>query len=123
MLGGGHALANPLTAAFGIAHGQAVGVMLPHVIRYNGIEFDSWYAELTDAVGEDVAVGNASSGLAEFIERMLVAAGLMTTLRELDVDSQRLPELAEQASRQWTAKHNPRALDATTLLELYRNAY
>ncbi len=123
MLGGCHALANPLTAAYGIAHGQAVGVVLPHVIRYNGLEFDSWYAELTDAVGEDVAVGNASSGLAEFIERMLIAAGLTTTLRALDVDPQRLPELAEQASRQWTAKHNPRPLDAATLLELYRNAY
>ena len=30
MLGAAHALANPLTAEFGIPHGQAVGVMLPH---------------------------------------------------------------------------------------------
>ena len=39
MLGASHALANPLTARFGIAHGQAVGVMLPAVIRFNGEEF------------------------------------------------------------------------------------
>src|SRR5207244_2149171 len=36
MLGAAHAAANPLTAHFGIVHGQAVGLMLPHVVRFNG---------------------------------------------------------------------------------------
>ena len=35
MLGAAHAAANPLTAHFGIAHGHAVGLMLPHVVRFN----------------------------------------------------------------------------------------
>ena len=36
MLGAAHALANPLTTNYQIVHGQAVGLMLPHVIRFNG---------------------------------------------------------------------------------------
>ncbi len=36
MLGAAHALANPLTARFNVPHGQAVGLMMPHVIRFNG---------------------------------------------------------------------------------------
>src|SRR5205809_2548601 len=36
MLGAAHSAANPLTAHFGIVHGQAVGMMLPHVVRVNG---------------------------------------------------------------------------------------
>ncbi len=36
MLGATHALANPLTTRYGIVHGQAIGLMLPHVIRFNG---------------------------------------------------------------------------------------
>lgn len=123
MLGGAHALANPLTAAFGIAHGQAVGVMLPHVIRFNGIEFDSWYAELLAALTGDAVVADGSVGVADFIERALLSAGLATSLRDLDVEVERLPQLAEEASRQWTAKHNPRALNAANLIELYRHAY
>ena len=35
MLGVCHACANPLTAHYGITHGVAIGVMLPHVIRFN----------------------------------------------------------------------------------------
>ena len=38
MLGAAHALANPLTALCGIVHGVAVGLMLPHVVRFNAAE-------------------------------------------------------------------------------------
>src|SRR5262245_564433 len=38
MLGAAHAAANPLTAHCGIVHGQAVGLMLPSVIRFNAEE-------------------------------------------------------------------------------------
>jgi len=41
MLGAAHAAANPLTAHFGIVHGQAVGLMLPHVIRFNAHQSQS----------------------------------------------------------------------------------
>ena len=40
MLGAAHAAANPLTADYDIIHGQAVGVMVPHVIRYNAVQRD-----------------------------------------------------------------------------------
>ncbi len=48
MLGAAHALANPLTAQFGVAHGQAVGMMLPHVIRFNGAAVSNLYFELLE---------------------------------------------------------------------------
>src|SRR5437879_9841980 len=35
MLGAAHAAANPLTAHYGVVHGRAVGMMLPHVVRFN----------------------------------------------------------------------------------------
>jgi alcohol dehydrogenase len=43
MLGAAHALANPLTATYGTAHGEAIALMLPHVIRHNGRQVESWY--------------------------------------------------------------------------------
>ena len=44
MLGAAHALANPLTATYGIIHGQAIGLMLPHVVRFNGPQVGDAYA-------------------------------------------------------------------------------
>ena len=48
MLGAAHALANPVTANYGIAHGQAVGLMLPHVVKFNGVEFNDLYRDLLE---------------------------------------------------------------------------
>ena len=36
MLGAAHACANPLTRTYGIVHGVALAVLLPHVVRWNG---------------------------------------------------------------------------------------
>jgi len=63
MLGAAHAAANPLTAHFGTVHGRAVGLMLPHVIRFNAGDAAAGkvYAELSSAAalttpGHDHAV-------------------------------------------------------------------
>src|SRR5688572_9509890 len=48
MLGAAHSAANPLTAHCGIVHGHAVGVMLPHVIRFNSQIGHRPYADLTN---------------------------------------------------------------------------
>ena len=48
MLGAAHSAANPLTAHFGIVHGEAVGLMLPHIMRLNLTDPDAWFI-ITDA--------------------------------------------------------------------------
>src|SRR4051794_39164730 len=46
MLGAAHALANPLTGLCDVVHGLAVGMMLPHVIRFNSEGAQRPYADL-----------------------------------------------------------------------------
>src|SRR5256714_10146979 len=69
MLGAAHSAANPLTAHFGIVHGQAVGMMLPHVVRFNGAEPDALkaYAELASAP----ELAYLSDGLEEALEALI----------------------------------------------------
>src|SRR6185312_15585660 len=87
MLGAAHALANPLTAAHGIAHGHAIAFMLPHVIRHNGRRVDSWYRELAESDGE-ISFGasqNAADALADFIAEISQRAGLAGKLNDCGV--------------------------------------
>jgi len=126
MLGAAHALANPLTANYGIAHGQAVGLMLPHVVRFNGVEFDDLYRGLLEASGSAVQVGegeSASEYLAGFLTRVVSMAGLEVKLGELGVEQDKLQSFAVAAAEQWTGTFNPRAVDAKSLLGLYQNAF
>ena len=113
MLGAAHAAANPLTATFGIAHGAAVGLMLPHVIRFNTAgQTPHPYAEL-DADAER---------LARRVESMLDAASLPRRLAEYGVEQGDLAALAAGAAQQWTARFNPRPMDSANFRTIYGSA-
>jgi alcohol dehydrogenase len=127
MLGAAHALANPLTTAFDVPHGQAVGVMLPHVIRFNASLVERQYLDLLresdNGSGPLPGLGGGVEGLADFVTSQLAAAGLATRLRPLAVDPLKLPSLAAQAAKQWTASFNPRPAPEGELLALYQQAF
>lgn len=122
MLGICHACANPLTAHYGIAHGTAIGILLPHVIRFNAPAVESLYADLAAAS----SLGNcepASEVLAKRILELLVFSELPCRLRECGVSESILPLLAEEARQQWTANYNPRPVTDKELLGVYQSAW
>lgn len=122
MLGATHACANPLTARYGTAHGVAIAVMLPHVVRWNGVEVGDRYAALLEAAGVKES-GEPGEQLARRLDALARAGGLPATLRELGVPQEELPALAVEAASQWTGTFNPRAFDAAAAEELYQRAY
>ena len=126
MLGATHALANPLTAAYGIPHGQAIAVMLPHVVRFNGEAVGGWYRDLLGSSTDDNGLPPADEGyegLTSFLTRLTEKLGLATRLRDLEVEPDRLPGLAADAAKQWTASFNPRPAHEPELLAIYRRAF
>ena len=110
MLGAAHACANPLSAHYGLAHGVAVGLMLPAVVRFNATAVGDLYAEL-------------SPRLLARLEELRALFDLPSCLRDVGVEERHLPALAEEAARQWTAQFNPRPVTAAELLEIYRAAH
>ncbi|MEX0676600.1 MAG: iron-containing alcohol dehydrogenase [Pirellulales bacterium] len=125
MLGATHALANPLTTRYGIVHGQAIGLMLPHVIRFNGAEYGDWYRDLLEGTGgaNGFDPGSGFEGLADFVAQMVHKAGLQGRLSQCGVEEAKLPELAAEAAKQWTGTFNPRRVGEAELLSLYKAAY
>lgn len=128
MLGAAHSLANPLTARCGLPHGQAVGTMLPHVVRFNAQEptARAVYASLAREVGvagqsDDEHV--AALALADALEAQLAGARLPRRLSAHGVTPERIPALAAEAAQQWTAGFNPRAVDAEDFERLLAAAY
>lgn len=109
MLGATHACANPLTAHYGIAHGEAIAALLHHVVRWNRIHNE--YLQLR-------------AYLPERLRELAQAAGLPGSLQAAGVKDQSLFEtMAAEATDQWTGKHNPRTLDLAGAMEIYQCAY
>jgi alcohol dehydrogenase len=118
MLGICHSCANPLTAHYGLTHGVAVGLMLPHVVRFNAAAAGAWYDELARDAGLDGA-----DALADRLGELAAAAGLPARLRDAGVAESILPLLADEANGQWTARFNPRPVTEAELLAVYRAAW
>ncbi len=125
MLGAAHALANPLTASFNIVHGEAIALVLPHVIRFNGSQCHRWYHELLELAPQQnglVDIDRAPEKLAELVAQFASHAGLPTRLSQRGVDAAAIPRLAADAAKQWTGTFNPRPVDAASLATIYEAA-
>jgi alcohol dehydrogenase len=129
MLGAAHALANPLTAYLGTPHGQAVGLMMPHVIRFNAPVVGDRYARLVRSCSMTANThSDASTVLSELVTNWLRQAGLSTNLATLSgwpahqESASFIEKLGEMASKQWTASFNPRSPSKTDFIELYTAA-
>lgn len=127
MLGAAHSLANPLTAHFRVPHGEAVGMMLPHVVRFNAADpqVAALYRELMVAAGLATPADEAGDAVARLIgvlDDLLYACALAGGPRSHGVDHAALPALAVEAARQWTAQFNPRPVGEPELRALYAAA-
>ncbi len=123
MLGVCHSCANPLTAHYGITHGLAIGVMLPHVVRYNGAQVEDLYRELVSESGLlNGKPGAAAETLAQRLLDLMNLAQLPTQLEGLGVTETILPILAEEANQQWTARFNPRSVTEDDIRDIFRAA-
>lgn len=116
MLGAAHACANPLTSRYGITHGVAVALMLPHVIRFNHTIAKKSYKELYP-----------DGHLADRIEALMKVGDLPSTLQNCPVQgpirSTDIATLVEDAATQWTAQFNPRSVRSHDFMRLYEEVY
>ncbi len=122
MLGATHACANPLTQHFGTAHGRAISVCLPPVVRFNASVVAVRYGELLASAGLGVD-GEPGEVLACRLEALADTAELPRRLQAEGIPEDALPMLSKDAAKQWTASFNPRPFDEKAALEVYRCAY
>ena len=125
MLGATHACANPLTARYGTAHGEAIAMLLPAVVRWNETFAAEDYARLlgwSSVAGRNNGASPTET-LAQRLDELAEAGGLRNKLRTAGVQQTDLPELAADAATQWTGTFNPRPFDKQGAIEVYQCVY
>jgi acetaldehyde dehydrogenase/alcohol dehydrogenase len=128
-------------AAFGIAHGRANAVFLPHVLRYNAAlpskfmpapGYSSYvapdkYAQLGRVVFGGHEPEDSRQRLFAGVDALLERTGMPRSLGELGVSREefedRLPALALTAFEDLSNRTNPRMPMLAELTELLRRGY
>ena len=122
MVGAAHACANPLSARYGTTHGVAIALLLPHVVRWNQPASEACYDELLNFSSQNSSKPKVTS-LSQRLEQLIACGSLPVGLREVGVRESDLPLMANEAAQHWTAQFNPRPLDVSGALEVYRCAF
>ena len=136
-VGVNHALAHAVGARFGIAHGRANGIFLPHVLRYNASLPSKFmpapgytayvapekYAQIAWIVGlGGKTEEQRRDRLFVKVEELLAGVGMPRSLSETGIEradfEQALPDLARAAFEDPSIRTNPRIPLVSELIEL-----
>jgi alcohol dehydrogenase class IV len=123
-LGSVHAMSHPTGAIFGVPHGVANAINLPHVIRFNaegGPDIADRYGDIAEVLGLESGPG-VGEALAEHVTELVVRLGLPTRLSEVGVPEAGIPQLVEGAMGDGTTLLNPREAGEEDYAALYRRA-
>lgn len=141
-VGVNHALAHAFGARFGVAHGRANALMLPHVVAYNasvptkftpspnqrGYVAHKKYATMADLLGlGGHTIEEKVKNLVTAIEQLLDQLEIPRSIADLKISREEfaraMPDLAKIAFDDPSWRSNPRMPLVSELVELFWSAY
>jgi len=126
-LGAVHALSNPLGILYHLPHGRTNAIMLPHIMAFNLIGNPAKFAQIAEAMGEEVeglSDMEAATLAVDAVKELLDQLKIPIQLRDYDIPQKDIPRLVEGAmkvSRLFV--FNPRDLTQEDVEEIYRMAW
>jgi alcohol dehydrogenase class IV len=126
-VGAVHGLAYVLGTEYHMSHGRSNAIMLPYVMEYNKIGSLSRYAQIAEAMGEDIHGLSAYDAAGESIDavrKLLEAVDISINLSDYGIDQADLPRLVEGGMRQTRLfVPNPRDLAQKDVRRIYEMAF
>ncbi len=112
---------------YGVPHGEANGILLPHTMRYNLDVCADRQRLIAEAIGvADTGMTDEEAGLAaaDAVDALCRELGLPRTLREVDVPEEGLEYIAAATLHDRGLSTNPKPVsDAGPIMEVLRAAY
>lgn len=118
LLGLVHATGHPVSGTFGVAHGQTLATMLPHVMRFNLETVADRYADVGVALG----VSQDAHAAIEAVEKLSATVGTDRSLSDLGAKSEDISNLTTDALRDMIILNTPRYPNRQEIQELYELA-
>jgi len=132
MVGAVHSIGHALGAVSGVAHGDAMAILLPHVLWFNFEKCKKYYSELLHFFAPNKGEGKSETERAKlFIGEIKILlktlnreASLALTLSETGkVKKEDFALIAEKAMSDGSAIVNPRPLSLEFICEILNQAY
>ena len=121
-----HSMAHSLGAYFDTPHGVANALLLPHVLKFNGVVCPELYRNMGRAFGLDMnntTDEDAINIVVEAVQDLSRRLNIPQTLREIGIPREMIPTLANQAINDACTPGNPREVTVEDIIDIYEAAY
>ena len=121
-----HAMSRPLGAYFKVPHGLANAILLPSVMEFNRAACPEKFKLIAEAMGENtenLSLRDASLLAVKAVNKLFEETGLPRTLKEIGVEKEGIPKLAEDAIVSGSTNFNPRKPELSQLIAIYNKIY
>lgn len=121
-----HGMAHPLGAFYNTPHGVANAILLPHVMRFNAAYTGKKFCDIARAMGikvENLSLEAARNAAIDAVFALNRDVGIPPHLRDVGVQKEDIPALAQAAFDDICTGGNPREASLADIIELYHTAW
>ncbi|MFQ6131070.1 MAG: iron-containing alcohol dehydrogenase family protein [Armatimonadota bacterium] len=122
-LGVVHALALPLSAHFGVPHGVANAILLPHGMDYNVPAAPDDFRLMGGILAGRQERAEAPEAAPEAVRSLAAHCGAPPRMRDAGVEQEAIPRMAEDAMQSAHIPVNPREVTLEDAVGLYHQAF
>ena len=125
-LGNVHAMSHPVSAYFDVPHGVANAILLPTVVDFNKDAADpEKYRYIYGCISKDMGadINFTPDMLATEIRMLNYDLGILPTLSDIGVTSDKFEQMADDAMKSGNIQCNPQFTMKNDILKLYEQAF
>lgn len=124
-LGNCHALSHPVSAIYGVPHGVANSILIPHVMEYNALAVPELFSDIAEDMGENLeglTLMERADAAVTAVKKLSKDIGIPGNLAEFDVDHSRLDQMANDALLSGNIAVNPRKTSYEDVIDIYKSS-
>jgi alcohol dehydrogenase class IV len=124
-LGNCHALSHPVSAIYGVPHGVANSILIPHIMEFNSFAVPELFGDIAEDMGVNVrgmTMMEKAFAAVDAVKQLSKDIGLPDSFREFNVSESSIDKMAEDAMLSGNILVNPRKTTIEDVKELYKKS-
>jgi alcohol dehydrogenase class IV len=124
-LGNCHALSHPVSAIYGVPHGVANSILIPHVMEFNSLAVPELFSDIAEDMGENLhglTLMERARAAVIAVKKLSKDINIPSDFSSYNVDESQLDRMAKDALLSGNIAVNPRKTSYEDVIELYKKS-
>ncbi|PIC73385.1 alcohol dehydrogenase [Sporosarcina sp. P17b] len=124
-LGNCHALSHPISAIYGVPHGVANAIIIPHVMEFNALAVPELFGDIAEDMGENLeglTLMERAEAAVNAVKKLSKDIGINESFAEFNIGLEHLDQMTKDALLSGNIEVNPRITKYADVEELYKKS-